>query len=145
MGVVMSVTRDEQAARLKGAPPIVLWLVLDAGCWVVGSRASFRDVRIHEKSDWDILVPFASWGKVVGTLPLNAPGGDPAVVATRRGGWRFWYHQGRVDGVILDGFPGDVGEWLSRPFVHVAWHPSTGTVVERTDQQDHPRSPTGAG
>ena len=117
----MPVSTEDQLARLRGAPPLVLWLVSDAGCWVTGSRASFSDCRLHAASDWDILVPWKLWETVVGALPLDK------VVPTRKGGWRV-----RIEGQHdIDVFPGDIGDWLVKPFTHVAWHPKTGTVIEK--------------
>lgn len=79
------VTTDMQLDRLRGAPPIVLWLVQEVGCWVTGSRAGFDENaprQMHAMSDWDILVPRALWDLAVGCLPLDK------VIPTRRGGCR---------------------------------------------------------
>lgn len=115
-------TPDEQLARVKTMPRIVRWLTIEMGCWVVGSRASFRDVRITETSDWDILVPFQVWQQVVPMLPLQG------VTITKCGGFRF-----HVDdkGVDVDVWPQDLAEYLMHPFIHVAWYPKTGSAIER--------------
>lgn len=118
------VTTDMQLDRLRGAPAIVLWLVQEVGCWVMGSRAGFDESaprQMHAMSDWDILVPRALWDLAVGCLPLDK------VTPTRRGGWRV-----RVEGQPdIDVFAGEVGEWLTKACVHVAWHPKSGTVIEK--------------
>lgn len=113
------ISTDVQVERLRGAPPLVLWLVLDVGCWVIGSRAGFVEERLHANSDWDILVPFALWNGVVGALPLDN------IIPTRRGGWRI-RKEGSPD---IDVFPHDLGDWLSKAFTHVAWHPKSGTCL----------------
>lgn len=110
-----------QLARIKGAPALVLWLTQEVGCWVVGSRADFTLDRVTSTSDWDILVPWSLWEHVIGALPLES------VIPTRRGGWRV-RREGQPD---IDVFPGEVGEWMKIPFVRVAWHPKSATVIEK--------------
>jgi hypothetical protein len=110
-----------QLDRLRGAPSLVLWLVQDMGCWVTGSRAGFTVDRVRPDSDWDILVPLRLWQTVVGALPLGS------VIPTRRGGWRV-----RVEGQPdIDVFPIDLDEWMTKACTHVAWHPKSGTVLEK--------------
>lgn len=116
-----------QMERLRTAPPIVLWLTQTVGCWVIGSRAGFRHVRIHDASDWDILVPFSLWSTVVGGLPIEK------ISPTKLGGYRFaaCFNDAAKPTVLVDVWPGDVSSYLTRPYVHVAWHPQTGTVIEK--------------
>lgn len=90
---------------------------------MVGSRADFTVDRVHPGSDWDLLVPFRLWELVVGALPLER------VTPTRRGGWRV---RPLVEGEpVIDIFPGDLGEWMAKACTRVAWHPKTGTVLEK--------------
>lgn len=110
-----------QLARLRGAPSLVLWLVQEVGCWVVGSRADFTLDRVHEGSDWDILVQPSLWGVAVGGIPLDH------VKATRRGGWRV-VMEGKP---VIDVFPGDLSDWMSKACTRVAWHPKSGVVIEK--------------
>jgi hypothetical protein len=117
---------DMQLERLREAPPIVVWLLQNLGAWVGGSRAAFRDVRIHEKSDWDILIPLHLWHDAVGALPLEK------VKPTKAGGYRFEaeFLDGRPP-VVVDVFTGDVGLFLQKPYIHVLWHPKTATIIEK--------------
>lgn len=114
----------EQLDRLRGAPRLVGFLLQDIGCWVVGSRADFRQPeRISVASDWDILVPLALWPKVRGALPFERS------TTSRRGGWRFPGEAGEasIDLIILD-----VDDWFStQPYTAAAWHPRSGTMLER--------------
>lgn len=112
---------SDQLARLKGAPSLVLWLVQDAGCWIVGSRADFSLDRVTETSDWDIVVPLKLWQNVVGALPFDLS------VPSRRGGWRI-KRDGEPD---IDIIACDIGDWLTNTLTRVAWHPKSGTVVEK--------------
>lgn len=117
--------QELQLERLRGAPAIVLWLVQDMGCWVVGSRAGFTVDRVHAGSDWDILVPPHQWQGLIGALPLDD------ARPTRRGGWRFTPSRGGVVGPTVDVFPCDLGDWLTKALTHVAWHPKTGTILQK--------------
>lgn len=118
-----SYSTDAQLERIRTMPPVVLWLTQGMGCWVLGSRASFSDVRIHDKSDWDILVPFEVWEQVTAALPIDGK-------RTKPGGWRFDTLTSDGASVVVDVFPGSLDAMLRKPYVHVAWHPKTATIVE---------------
>lgn len=118
--------KAQQLERLRGAPPLVLWLTQQMGAWVVGSRADFHQDRVHKDSDWDILVPLAVWPSIGKALPLEH------VRPTRHGGWRF-----ESQGVVLDVFPMDIGDWLTNPYTRVAWHPQSGTIVTKVCEVEH--------
>ena len=129
-----------QVEREKTMPVLVRFLcALDGGCWVVGSRADFRrPERITPTSDWDLLVPFASWEATAQAILAFKESDDVRDLRpTRYGGWRFAVpdkHHSTPNvscTALVDVFAGDIGAWLLKPHTLAAWHPKSGTIVEK--------------
>ena len=99
-------------------PDLVRVLTTACDAWVVGG-AALPDATVVK--DWDVLVPFTKWGHAALILKgfplnLNTFGGFKVVQA----------------GVIIDVWPGDLGDLMARGgFSKAAWHPTSGVRLVR--------------
>lgn len=71
--------------------------------WIVGSGARFLlDLKKDVPRDWDILIPFWTWGIACRTIPENSP-------TNSQGGVKVL-----TDGVCIDVWAGDIGWFLAQ-------------------------------
>ena len=114
-------TADAQLERLRGAPALVRWLVMEAGCWVLGSRADFVHNRIDGQSDWDILVEPHNWQRVAAVVTSQEQVGPTKLV-----GWRLEAHAGRPR---IDIIVASLSDMMVLQHTYAAWHPKSGQML----------------
>lgn len=92
-----------------------------SGAWVVGSAADPN--RTEAPKDYDILVSWADWTQVSLLLPHLGE----LVRLARFGGISLC----TKDGVMLDVWPDDLGNFLLKPMAVHAWHPKSMTRIQK--------------
>jgi hypothetical protein len=100
----------------RGLPAIVKKLTYGFDAWVVGSAA---DPNNDDPKDYDVQVPFSTWGKACLLIPPNA-------VPNSFGGFRF-----EDEGMSIDVWPGELGWIFQRPSCRWAWHPASGIFITK--------------
>ncbi len=105
-------------SRNKGLPSIVKKLTHGFDAWIVGSAA---DPTNDSPNDFDVQVPYSSWGQACMLIPKTA-------TINAFGGMRF-----EEGGVQIDVWPGELGWFLQRPACRWAWHPKTGIFITRVN------------
>ena len=107
--------------KLTSLPAIVRSFVYQNEGWIVGSGASFLlDVTENSPRDWDVIIPFWTWGRACRTIPDGSTTND-------LGGAKI------VSGELsVDVWAGDVGWFLSQVPSHPAYavHPLSLTYME---------------
>jgi len=109
-------TRSVKAHRNKSLPSVVKKLTHGFDAWIVGSAA---DPNNDDPNDYDVQVPYSSWGQACFLIPPNARVNSFC-------GFKF-----EEDGHSIDVWPGELGWILQRPACKWAWHPKTGIFITK--------------
>ena len=104
--------------RNKGLPPTVKRLTHGFDAWIVGSAA---DPTNDNPNDFDVQVPYSSWGQACFLIPQDAR-------INAFGGMRF-----EEEGHQIDVWPGELGWIIQRPGCKWAWHPKTGIFITKVN------------
>lgn len=89
--------------KIAALPAIIRTFCFSHEAWIVGSAASFLlDLKDEMPRDWDILVPFWTWGVACRTIPEGTP-------TNSFGGLKV-----TSDGYKIDVWSGDVGWFLAQ-------------------------------
>lgn len=107
---------DIDLEKRRGLPAIVKKLTHGFDAWVVGSAA---DPNNDDPKDYDVQVPFSTWGQACLLIPKDA-------VPNSFGGFRF-----EDDGMSIDVWPGELGWIFQRPACKWAWHPASGIFITK--------------
>lgn len=102
--------------KRRGLPAIVKKLTHGFDAWVVGSAA---DPNNDDPKDYDVQVPFSTWGQACLLIPKDAK-------PNSFGGFRF-----EDDGMSIDVWPGELGWIFQRPACKWAWHPASGIFITK--------------
>jgi hypothetical protein len=106
-------------------PPLVRSFCFNNSAWIMGSAALYLlELKEELPRDWDILVPFWSWGTACRTIPEGAP-------TNSHGGIKF-----KDGNVAIDVWAGDVGWFLSQVPSYPAYgvHPKSMTFIAASNQ-----------
>lgn len=104
--------------KLAALPALVRSFCHNNDGWVVGSGALYLlDLKNDPPRDWDILIPFWTWGVACKTIPEGSP-------TNSHGGVKM-----KADGITVDVWAGDLGWFFGQV-------PSTPTYAA------HPKSMT---
>ena len=104
---------------MRSLPPLALKLTHMHDAWIVGSAA---DPCNESPRDYDVIVPFSSWGQACMLIPGDAK-------PNSFGGFKCI-----DDGIEVDVWPGDLGWLMQRPKAMYAWHPASGVLLKKQDR-----------
>jgi len=88
--------------KISQLPALVRSFCFNNDGWIVGSGAAFLLDLAEEPRDWDVLIPFWSWGTACLTIPKGTP-------SNSFGGMKL-----DAGGVSIDVWAGDVGWFLAQ-------------------------------
>lgn len=89
--------------------PKIVYNLSMAGGLIVGSQAAqfAKGSEPLEGHDWDILVPFDSWGYVRTLIPSDA-------TLNKFKGWRFTHKTANLNNIEVDTWPGDLQPYFRK-------------------------------
>ena len=101
-------------------PALIIALIHNHDAWIVGSAANPDN---KDPRDIDIIVPFSQWQSASALIPKDAK-------VNTFGGWKC---QCKINDLTIevDVWPGDLGWLMQHPQAQWAFHPRSGTRLQK--------------